>query len=95
MSADTLGWPDAITLDTIVRRAETKHPDFAVWLTDRRNRRLIPHRLEGAEYEPVRNTAAKDGYFVVNGKRQPVYAKSSLSVRERHQAVARLNTGNR
>ena len=89
---DSMDWPDAITIDAILRRAETKHPDFAEWLSDRRNRRQIPHRLEGAGYEPVRNPAAKDGYFVVNGKRQPVYVKSTLSVRDRHQAAARLNT---
>ncbi len=34
-------------------------------------------------YVRVRNGAAKDGLWVFEGKRQVVYAKSELSVRER------------
>jgi len=87
---DGLRWPEAVTLDAIVSRAKLDHVDFAEWLIDRRNRRQIPHRLESAGYEPVRNASAKDGYFVVNGRRQPIYAKASLSIRERHTAATKL-----
>ncbi len=88
---DGLHYPDAITLDVLVIQARIEHYDFADWLTDRRNRRQIPHRLESAGYEPVRNPGPKDGYFVVNGKRQSVYAKATLSIRDRHAAAARLS----
>lgn len=87
---DGLSWPAAITLDVIVQRANVKHTDFAEWLTDRRNRRQIPHRMESAGYEAVNNPAAKDGYYVVNGKRQPVYARAELSIRDRREAASRL-----
>ena len=88
---DSLRWPDAVTLDLIVTQARIDHCDFAEWLSDRRNRRRIPYRMESAGYEPVRNPAAKDGYFVVNGKRHSVYTKATLSIRDRHRAAAKLN----
>jgi hypothetical protein len=88
---DSLGNPDAVTLGSITSRARIDHPDFAEWLADRRHRRQIPHRLEAAGYEPVRNPGPKDGYFIVNGKRQSVYAKTTLSISDRHAAAARLN----
>jgi hypothetical protein len=63
---------------------------FGHWLRDRRNRRVIPHRLEKAGYVPVRNDAAQDGYWVVDGRRQTVYAKNSLSVAAQMQAAQAL-----
>jgi hypothetical protein len=89
---DGLRWPDAVTLDTIVSRARTERMhDFADWLQDRRNRRQLPHRLESIGYEPVRNDCAKDGLFKIGGKRQVVYAKATLSVRDRLVAAAGLD----
>ena len=42
--------------------------DFRAWLTDRKNRRVIPHRLETAGYVPVRNPGADDGLWkIANG----------------------------
>ena len=38
-------------------------------------------------YVPVRNTGAKDGQWRVGGKRQTVYAKAELSIRDRYDAV--------
>ncbi len=64
--------------------------DFAEWLTDRRNRRMIPHRLESVGYEPIRNDGAKDGRWVIDGRRQVVYAKTSLSIRDRHLAARKI-----
>ena len=63
---------------------------FAHWLADRKNRRLIPHRFEQCGYSPVRNDTAKDGLWKVNGARQVVYGLSSLSVRDRLAAAARV-----
>lgn len=88
---DGLNWPAAITQDDIVGQARNiSYHDFADWLTDRRNRRMIPHRLESVGYEPIRNDGAKDGRWVIHGKRQTVYAKTSLSIRDRHLAAREI-----
>jgi hypothetical protein len=65
--------------------------DFAVWLRDRRNARRIPHRLEACGYVAVRNDAAKDGLWKVNGRRQVIYAKSVLPLRWLRQRLERDN----
>jgi hypothetical protein len=88
---DAIGNPEAVTIDVLVQRARLDHPEFAEWLTDRRNRRQIPHRLESAGYEPVRNEASKDGLFAINGRRQAIYASTRLAVRDRIVAAQRLS----
>jgi hypothetical protein len=50
-------------------------------------RRVIPHRLEGCGYVPVRNDAADSGLWVINRTRQVVYAKATLSIRDRLKAA--------
>ena len=60
------------------------------WLMDRRNRRAIPHRMERCRYVPVRNPDADDGLWKLEGKRQAVYAKASMSLREQIAAVRKL-----
>ena len=84
---DELKQPDAVTLAQLQRTAKG---GLYEWLDDRKNRRVIPHRLEQCGYVPVRNAAADSGLFVINGRRQVVYAKAGLSVRERFAAVGRL-----
>jgi hypothetical protein len=84
---DRLGNPDATTLTRIQNEARG---DFAVWIRDRKNRRVIPHRLEGCGYVPVRNDAAKDGLWKIGDARQVVYAASTLSIRGRIEAANRL-----
>lgn len=86
---ESLSNPQVLTLDALVRQAEIRHPSFYEWLTERRNRRQIPHRLESAGYEPVRNSAAKDGLWKISGKRQVVYAQTTMSIRDRIEAVNR------
>jgi hypothetical protein len=44
---------------------------------------VIPHRLEKCGYVRVRNDGAEDGLWVINGKRQAVYTKNSLSIGDR------------
>jgi hypothetical protein len=70
----------------MIRKQALNQPGgtFDEWLDDRRNSRQIPHRMAECGYVPVRNPAAKDGQWVVGGKRQTVYAKAELSVRDRH-----------
>lgn len=63
---------------------------FTHWLRDRSNRRKIPHRLESCGYTAVRNHAAKDGLWVVNGKRQMVYARDELNPQERQLEAQKL-----
>ncbi len=62
----------------------TSQSDFSDYLKDRRNSRKIPHRFEACGYTPVRNPDAEDGLWAINGRRQVIYARSSLSFRDRH-----------
>lgn len=78
------GWPDVITLKTIIGFAST---DLAEWLSDRRSSRQIPHRMESVGYVRVRNPHAKDGLWKVEGKRQNIYGRSELSAAQRVAAA--------
>ena len=79
---------NAVTLQMLVAHASG---DFLAWLYDRKNRRVIPHRLETADYIPVRNPdAPADGLWKIIGRRQAVYAHSGLSVAERIKAARTL-----
>jgi len=84
---DRLENPDAITITGI---ANASKGDFAMWITDRKNRRAIPHRLEKCGYVQVRNDGAKDGLWKINGARQAVYAKSTMSIRDRFKGASDL-----
>ena len=85
---DALGNPQAVTLEQIATRASGSLPD---WLRDRRNARQVPHRMEAAGYVAVRNPADKsDGRWKVRNKRQVIYARKELSMRDRHVAAAAL-----
>ena len=61
-----------------------------MWITDRKNRRSIPHRLEKCGYIPVRNGGAQDGLWVINGSRQVVYAKKDLPLSAQFKAAELL-----
>jgi hypothetical protein len=76
--------PEAVTLADIRVYASDS---FLDWLDDRRNRRLIPRRREAAGYAPVRDQAAKDGLWVIDGRRQSIYVRSDLRPRDRHAAA--------
>jgi hypothetical protein len=84
---EALGIPEAITLTNIISKAKG---NFGYWLRDRKNSRQIPHRMEAADYVPVRNEGAKDGQWKIAGKRQTVYARRNLAVRDRIAAAIRL-----
>jgi hypothetical protein len=53
------------------------------WLLDRRHRRSIPHRMERCGYIACRNPNAEDGLWKINGRRQTLYVKSSLTPEQR------------
>jgi hypothetical protein len=80
--------PDALTPKMIVAAATGT---AAEWLTERKSRRALPHRLERRGYICVRNPDAKDGYWVVDKERQPIYAKSTLTVQGRFEAAKKLS----
>jgi hypothetical protein len=84
---DRLGNPNAVT---IVAIAAEGTGDFGDWIRDRKNRRVIPHRLERCGYVQVRNDMAADGLWKISGKRQVIYARSGMPVRDRHRAASRL-----
>jgi hypothetical protein len=87
---DRMGNPEATTLIRIT--AETRG-EIETWIKDRKNRRAIPHRLEKCGYIPIRNDASKQGLWVINDTRQTIYAKSSLSIRDRLKAASSLIAG--
>ncbi len=84
---DALGNPKVLTLARI--QAEATGP-FRDWITDRKNSRLIPHRLDECGYTAVRNDGPKDGLWVLNHKRQVIYARKELSIRDRIEGAKRL-----
>jgi hypothetical protein len=64
--------------------------DFAEWLRDRKNNRILPHRLEKCGYVAVRNDTEGSGRWKIGGKRQTVYARFELSNAERYNAIKEL-----
>lgn len=83
--------PSAFTLVDLTDAARRNgRGDIQEWLSDRKNRRVIPHRLEDVGYEPVRNDLAKDGLWKIDGRRQAVYARRELPMRDRLRAAQRL-----
>jgi hypothetical protein len=87
---DALKRPDKVTLAEIRQKADA---DFDEWLNDRRNRRVIPHRLERCGYVRLRNDDAGDGQWKVGGKRQAVYVRNELSTTERGRIAEKLRKG--
>ena len=83
---DALDNPDVMTLASIA----AANGGIAEWLLDRRNRRALPHRLERCDYVSVRNPYAKDGLWKLKGARQVIYAKATLSPKDREAAAQRL-----
>jgi Family of unknown function (DUF5906) len=84
---DHLGNPDVVTILKLALAAEG---EIAFWLRDRKNARLIPHRLEACGYVAVQSPNETEGRWRVGGKRQVIYGKADLSVRDRTAAAMRL-----
>jgi hypothetical protein len=84
---DKLNMPEATTL---IRISNEATGDFGEWIKDRKNRRAIPHRLEKCGYVPVRNDLADDGLWKLNGKRQVIYARGTLSLSAQLKAARKL-----
>jgi hypothetical protein len=84
---ERLGHPKAITIGSLILHADA---EFAMWLRDRKNRRAIPHRLQRCDYVAVRNDAAKDGLWKINGMRQVIYARKDLTPHDQIDAAKKL-----
>jgi hypothetical protein len=89
---DAAGNPQAITPKQLIAVAakEPKLVEIAEWLMDRRNRRALPHRMERCGYSSIRNKNAADGYWLIDGTRQPVYVKNALSEDKKWNAASAL-----
>jgi hypothetical protein len=83
---DVLDNTDAVTLNDIILAAGRLSP-FGQWLTDRKNRRAIPHRLDACGYVPERNPEAKDGLWRVMEERQVIYVRKEMTRERRRQAA--------
>ena len=83
-----LGNRQAVTLLAIILKAlEDKRHEFVDWLTDRKNRRILPHRFEACGYVPVRNPNAEDGLWKIANRRQVIYARANLSLADQIRAA--------
>jgi hypothetical protein len=76
--------PDAVTLGDLNAAAKG---DLLTFLTERKNRRAISHRLKSCGYVSVGNPGVDSGLWKVNGERMMIYAKSSLPLDARRAAV--------
>jgi hypothetical protein len=74
---DLMNNPPVVTLKDILK--EKIKPAIADFLEDRKNRRIIPHRMKACGYVPVRNDVPKDGLWKIGGARQVIYAKEELT----------------
>jgi hypothetical protein len=81
---DRAGNPIVTTLVPIIANATQ---EFAEFLRDRKNSRKIPHRFEACGYVPFRNSDAKDGLWKIGDRRQVIYARAELSMKEQRAAV--------
>jgi hypothetical protein len=84
---DVVGNPEVVTLATLLLKASE---EFAAWLKDRKNRRIILHRFEACGYVAIRNEDASDGLWKIRGRRQAIYGKAGLSLRDRLIAASKL-----
>jgi hypothetical protein len=85
---DNLGNPKAITLSQLLNVFD--FDEIGRWLNDHKNIRAVPHKLESCGYTQIRNKTRKDGRWIINNRRQVVYAKRYLSFAEQHAAAAAL-----
>lgn len=86
---ETMENPDAVAISELKERSRG---ELAVWLSNMKNARLIPHRMAAVGYVQVRNPYSKDGVWKVMGKRTTIYALKTLSLRDQVEA-ARVASG--
>jgi hypothetical protein len=84
-----MGNPSAVTLSQILK-APMPSIKLQEWLSDRKNRRVIPRHMEAAEYVYVHNPDRKDGLWSICGLKQAIYARMEMTARERVDAARDL-----
>ena len=84
---DTMERPHAVTVNRLLIHA---NDEMRYWLTDRKNRKLLPNRMTDCGYTALHNRDAKDGLWKINDKRQVVYVLDNLSVRDQYAAASKL-----
>jgi hypothetical protein len=84
---DALGRPDAVTFDAIKAAADGTTRE---WLTDNRHRRHVRRAIADCGYWMVGNPWRTDRYWHVNGRRQAVYARAELLLRDQLAAARRM-----
>jgi hypothetical protein len=94
---DELGKPNVITIKQLVDEAPyepSSYPNRTItlkdWLKDPKNRKAVSYRLEGCGYRAVNNPDAEDGLWRIERRRQVVYAKVTLTLREQLEAARTL-----
>ena len=87
---DDLGKPIAVTIEALFARGEAS---LGEWLKDRKNRRIILRRMEKCGYVPTRNDTAEDGLWRINQRRQVVYGRHDIPLRDRLAAAQKLARG--
>jgi hypothetical protein len=87
MEKDENGQPCRPTVCTLFSVATSPGGAALEWLLDRRQRRSIPHRLGRCGYIACRNPDAEDGLWRINGRRQTLYVKITLTAQERLEAA--------
>jgi hypothetical protein len=75
-----LGYPLIVTLDQLA--GIDSDPDFIKHIKDRRNRRMLPRWLESCGYRTIRNPDAKNGVWRFRGKKQMVWGRSNVPLRD-------------
>jgi hypothetical protein len=86
MERDELGQSKRPNVCSMLSILTSPHGASLEWLLDRRHRRSIPYRMERCGYIACRNPDADDGLWRINGRRQTLYVKASLSPEQRTQA---------
>ena len=84
---DAMGNPDAMTVKQLIAAATGA---VAEWLSERRSRRALPHRLERCGYVAVKNPDAKDGAWKMQGVRHWIYGRADLPPERRLTAARKL-----
>ncbi len=85
---DAMMNPPAFSTAKLLTKAQA-FPIHA-WLIERKNHRAYPHKLGTCGYSPVRNPDVTHGLWTIGGKRQAIYAKTNMSVRDRIEAAREI-----
>jgi hypothetical protein len=85
---EVLGNPDVVSVQMMRESAENRRLyDLVSLLDDPKRRRVIPHRMGDAGYDPVPNPDRKDGLWWISGRRGAIYARRALPIRARIEAA--------